>query len=213
MNTLLKKSFALAASVVIAGLSTGSAFAQNKVASDKPIFDDLQSPEFSGGKQKGFRPKTWLEIETKLKVSMKPEPKTKTCDKVTVKWYVAVKNAEKAGSLLLFTKDVEYVNVPLDEDMWFSVYLSPASIKRLTGFDRAAKNAVDAVGYEVYIDGDKVAEETTKWKPQWWNADPSKSSVEISRSDVVPLLIKAQTPFSNMWWDRYAEVNEANSAR
>ena len=69
------------------------------------------------------------------------------------------------------------------------------------------------MGYEVYINGEKLAEETTKWKPQWWNADPAKASVEISRSDVVPLLIKPQTPFSMMWWDRYAEVNEATSAR
>lgn len=214
MNAQLKKVFALAASAVIAALSVGSAAAQNKVNADKPMFDDLLSPEFSGGKQKGFRPKTWLEIETRLKVAMKPEPKTKTCDKLTIKWFVAVKNTEKANSLLLFTKDVEYVNVPLDEEMWFSVYLSPASIKRLTGSDRAAKSSVEAVGYEVYVNGEKLAEETTKWKPQWWNADPStKASLEVSRSDVVPLLIKSQTPFANMWWDRYAEVNEATSSR
>ena len=109
--------------------------------------------------------------------------------------------------MLLFTKDVEYVNVPLGEDMWFSVYLSPSAIKRLTGFDRAAKSAVDGVGYEVYINGEKVAEETTNWKVGWWNV----ASDKISRSDVVPLLIKAQTPFAAMWWDRYAEVFEANS--
>ena len=144
---------------------------------------------------------------------MKPEPKTKTCDKLMIKWFVAVKNTEKASSILLFTKDVEYVNVPLDEEMWFSVYLSPASIKRLTGGDRAAKSAVEAVGYEVYINGEKLAEETTKWQPQWWNVDPTKTKMEISRSDVVPLLIKPQTPFSMMWWDRYAEVNEATSSR
>jgi len=213
MNAQLKKSFTLAASAVIAALSIGTAVAKNEVKADKPMFDDLQSPEFSGGKQKGFKPKNWLEIETKLKVSMEPEPKTKTCDKLTIKWYVAVKNTEKASSLLLFTKDVEYVNVPLGEEMWFSVYLSPASIKRLTGSDRAAKSAVEAVGYEVYINGEKLAEETTRWQPQWWNADPTKSKIEVSRSDAVPLLIKPQTPFAMMWWDRYAEVNEATSSR
>lgn len=212
MNALLKKPIVIAASAIFAGLLMGNASAENKVKGDTPMFDDLESPQFSGGKQKGFRPKSWLEIETKLRVDMKPEPKSKTCDKLTVKWFVGVKNTEKASSLLLFTKDVEYVNVPLGEDMWFSVYLSPSSIKRLTGFDRAAKNAVEAVGYEVYINGEKVAEETTKWKAGWWNADPAKSSVQISRSDVVPLLIKAQTPFAAMWWDRYAEVNEAASA-
>jgi hypothetical protein len=209
MNALLKKPIVIAASAIFAGLLMGNASAENKVKGDKPMFDDLESPQFSGGKQKGFRPKSWLEIETKLKVDMKPEPKSKTCDKLMVKWYVAVKNTEKANTMLLFTKDVEYTNVPLGEDMWFSVYLSPSSIKRLTGFDRAAKSAVDGVGYEVYINGEKVAEETTNWKVGWWNTPSDK----ISRSDVVPLLIKAQTPFAAMWWDRYAEVNEAASAQ
>ncbi len=209
MNALLKKSFALAASATIIVFTVGNAFGAAKVTGEKPMFDDLLSPEFSSGKQKGFKPKSWLEIETKLKIAMRPEPATKTCDKVTVKWYVAVKNAEKPGTLLLFTKDIEYVNVPLEEDIWFSVYLSPSSIKRLTGFDRAAKSAVEGVGYEVFIGGEKLAEETTNWKVGWWSA----ASEKISRSEVVPLLIKPQTPFAAMWWDRYAEVSEPNSAR
>lgn len=218
MNTLLKKPFTLAASVIIAGLMIGNASAQvignasaqSSVKGDKPMFEDLQSPQFSGGKQKnGFKPKDWLEIEAKLKVSTKPEPKTKSCDKLTVKWYVAVKNLEKPGTMMLFTKDVEYVNIPLDEELYFSVYLSPSSIFRLTGRSLAGKSSVEGVGYEVLIDGEKVAEETTKWKVGWWAA----ASDKISKSDVVPLLIKPQTPFASMWWDRYAEVNEVNSAR
>lgn len=205
MNVLLKKSLSFTASAIIAALSIGSALGQAaKVVGEKPAFDDLPSPEFSGGKQKSFKPKDWLEIETKLKVSLAPEPKSKTCEKLTVKWYVAVKNPEKSGSMLLLTKDIEHVNIPLDEDIYCSVYLSPASIKRLTGSDKGGKNAVEAVGYEVLINGEKVATETSKFKAGWWNT----ASDKISRSDTVPLLNKFQTPFSNMWWDRYAEVSE-----
>lgn len=210
MNILFRKSFSIAASAVIAGLSIGSAFGQAaKVVGEKPVFDDLPSPEFSGGKQKSFKPKDWLEIEAKLKISLSPEPKSKTCEKLTVKWYVAVKNPEKPSSYLLLTKDIEHVNVPLDEDIFCSVYLSPASIKRLTGFDKGGKNAVEFVGYEVLVNGEKVAAETNKGsagvggKPAWWNA----ASDKISRSDSVPLLNKSETPFSTMWWDRYAEVS------
>ena len=188
---------------MIAGLSIGSAFGQAaKVVGEKPSFDDLPSPEFSGGKQKAFKPKDWLEIETKLKISLSPEPKSKTCEKLTVKWYIAVKNPEKSGSMLLLTKDIEHVNAPLDEEIFCSVYLSPASIKRLTGSDKGGKNAVEIVGYEVLINGEKVATETTKFKAGWWNA----ASDKISRSESVPLLNKSETPFSTMWWDRYAEV-------
>jgi hypothetical protein len=203
MNVLLRKSLSFTASAIIAGLSIGSANGQAaKVTGDKPAFDDLQSPEFSGGKQKSFKPKDWLEMEVKLRVSLSPEPKSKTCEKLTVKWYVAVKNPEKAGSMLLLTKDVEHVNIPLEEDIYCSVYLSPASIKRLTGTDAGGKATVESVGYEVLINGEKVATETSKFKAGWWNA----ASDKISRSDSVPLLNKSETPFGNMWWDRYAEV-------
>jgi hypothetical protein len=205
-NDLLRNTLSVIFTSILAALTIGSACGQAvKVISDKPDFDDFLSPEFSGGKQKTFKAKEWLDIEVKLKVSMSPEPKSKTCEKLTIKWYVAVKNPDKAGAMLLLTKDIEHVNIPLDEDIYCSVYLSPASIKRLTGFDKAGKSSVEGVGYEVLINGKTVAEETSKWKVGWWNA----ASDKISRSESVPLLNKSETPFSNMWWDRYAEVSDA----
>jgi hypothetical protein len=204
MNALLRKSFSISASAFIAALSIGSASGQAaKAVIEKPSFDDLPSPEFAGVKNKAFKPKDWLEIETKLNIALSPEPASKTCDKITVKWYIAVKNAEKSGTFLLLTKDIDYVNVPLGEDIYCSVYLSPSSIKRLTGLDRAGKSAVEYVGYEVLINGEKVAQETSKGKVGWWSVGSDK----ISRSDTVPLLNKAETPFAPMWWDRYAEVS------
>jgi hypothetical protein len=210
MNAPLRHFLTVAAFTLITGVTSGVVHAQAaKVAAEKPTFDDLTSPEFAGGKQKSFKPKDWLELETKVRVSMAPEPKSKTCDRLTVKWYVAVKNPEKPSTMLLLTRDVEHVNVPLEEDVYCSVYLSPASIKRLTGSDRGGKGTVEAVGYEILINGVKVAEDTTKFKPGWWNA----ASDKISRSDAVPLLNKAETPFSNSWWDRYAEVADPRSSR
>lgn len=201
MNVLFRNSLSVAASALFAALTIGSAHGQaSKVLGEKPLFDDLPSPEFSGGKQKSFKPKDWLEIEASIKVSLSPEPKSKTCEKLTVKWYIAVKNPEKAGSMLLLTKDIEYVNIPLDEPIFCSVYLSPASIKSLTGSDKGGKGAVEYVGYEVLVNGEKKVEETSKGKAGWW------TSPSLSRSDSPPLLSKMDTPFSNMWWDRYAEV-------
>ncbi|RYG85351.1 MAG: hypothetical protein EON58_23120 [Alphaproteobacteria bacterium] len=200
-----RTTLSIAATAFLAALSIGSAFGQaSKVVGEKAMFDDLPSPQFSGGgKDKAFKPKDWLEIETKLKISLAPEPPSKTADKITVKWYIAVKNPDKAGTYFLLTKTIDHVNVPLEEDIYCSVYLSPASIKRLTGSDKGGKNAVDLVGYEVLVGGEKKFEETNKNKVGWWNT----SSDKISRSEVVPLLSKAETPFSNMWWDRYAEVS------
>ena len=203
MNLIFRYAFAATFSIALAAVSVGSAQAQAaKATIEKPSFDDLPSPEFSGGKQKSFKPKDWLEMEAKVKLEMRPEPASKTCERLTVKWYVAVKDPERRGNMLLLTRTVEHVNVPLDEDVYCSAYLSPGSVKRITGSDKGGKNAVEAVGIEILVNGEKVGEETTKFKVGWWNA----SSNKISRSESVPLLTKAETPFANMWWDRYAEV-------
>ncbi len=185
--------------------SLAPAFGQaSKVDGQKPAFDDIESPQFSGGKQKSFKPGDWLEIEAELQIDLAPEPPSKTCDRITIKWYVAVKNPDKPSTFLLLTKDIEHVNVPTGEKVVCSVYLSPASIKRLTGSTKAGKNSVEYVGYEVLVNGEKKMEETNKGKPGWWNTGSDK----ISRSETVPLLTKAQTPFADMWWDRYAELGE-----
>jgi hypothetical protein len=174
-----------------------------KVEPEKPAFDDLPSPDFNVSKTKAFKPKDWLEIEASFKIQMAPEPPSKTAERVMVKWYIAVEHPEKKGAYLLLTKDITHVNVPLNEEIFSSVYLSPASIKRLTGRDRAGKSVVNLVGYEVLINGEKVAQETSgASKAGWWNTTSDK----ISRSDTVPLLNKMETPFANLWWDRYAEV-------
>jgi hypothetical protein len=133
---------------------------------------------------------------------MAPAPPSQTAERILVKWYVAVEHPEKKGAYLLLTKDITYVNVPLNEETFTSVYLSPSSVKRLTGSDRGGKKAVYLVGYEVLINGEKVAAESNKEKPGWWNT----ASDKISRSDTVPLLDKSKSAFANMWWDRYAEI-------
>lgn len=209
----LCKSVTVAASVIITGLMLGSALGQApKLIAEKPTFDDLQSPEFmlsGGGRQKPFKSKNWLEIETKINIGGGAASKGKVCERLTVKWYVAVKNPDKAGTMLLLTKDVEHVNIPYDEEVYCSVYLSPVSIKRITGSDRPGKSSVEYVGYEVLVNGVKVLEETSKGRVGWWNA----ASDKISRNESVPLLNKAETPFRAMWWDRYAEVSEGRGAR
>lgn len=198
--------FSLLSAAAVATFSLvfqSTAVAQSyKAEPSKPTFDDLSSPDFNVGKQKDFKPKDWLEIEASFKLMMSPEPPSKTAERVMVKWYVAVEHPDKPGAYLLLTKEITHVNVPLNEDIFSSVYLSPASIKRLTGKDRAGKSVVNLVGYEVLINGEKVAQETSSSKAGWWNT----ASDKISRSETVPLLHKMETPFANMWWDRYAEI-------
>ncbi len=205
MNALLQKSLSSIASAAFACALVGTALGQSaKVEGGKPSFDDLQSPEFSGGNQKRFKPKDWLEIETDLKVMLSPEPNSKTLDRLLIKWYVAVENPERKSTMLLLTKDVEHVNIPLGEEVYSSIYISPAAMRALTGGIGGGKRVVKYVGYEVLVNGEKVASETSKGSAGWW----SKPSAKISRSEAVPILDKTETPFANMWWDRYLEVGK-----
>jgi len=205
MKVLIRRFTALFFSATLVSLSAVSAFGQAaKVVADNPVFEPLPSPDFSSGGQKNWKAKEWLEMEVKFKVALSPKPKSETCDKLTVKWYVLAENPDIDGTYLLFTKDVEHVNIPLEEDVYCSAYLSPASIKRLTGGDRASKRVIDAVGFEILVNGAVATSGTSKYADRWWTATSSK--MKISRSDVVPLLNKSETPFSHMWWDRYAEI-------
>ena len=204
MRTIRHNLLKFISCAVIGVISHSAANAQSyKVEGDKPEFEDIASPDLGDAKS-GFKPKEWLEIEAKLKVEMSPAPKSKTADRILVKWYVAVENPDKQGTYLLLTKDVTHVNIPLAEDVYSSVYLSPSSVRRITGGDRAGKSMVFMVGYEVLVNGVKVADKSSKGDPGWWNTASNK----ISRSEAVPLLDKSESAFAHMWWDRYAEISK-----
>lgn len=178
---------------------------QVKFDVDKPDFDDLQSPEVGGNTgKKNFSPKDWLEVEAKFRISDAGQRGAKFVDRVNVRWYVAVKNPEGKGFWML-EKEITHVNVPVDEDLYTSVYLSPNAVKRLSGGDRASKSVVEYVGGEMEIGGVRkvfVSKGSDK-KPFW-----TSSSSNISRTEKVPLLNKYETPFKFLWWDRYAEIQE-----
>lgn len=200
MTSLFKKNILIGlVSVLCLGAATAQ---QSKVTAGPPTFDDLQSPEFSGGKQKSFKPRNWLEVEAPITVQLAPEPPSKMAERITIKWYVAIKNPEKSGTYLLLTREVEHVNVPLNEEVFVSIYLSPSSLRRITGSDRAGKRAVEMVGYEVFVNGEKKDHATNKGKAGWWEVPSDR----IASSTTVQLLNKSETPFSSMWWDRYVEV-------
>ena len=186
-------------------LSTPAMAQRYKVEVDKPDFDDLQSPEVGGNTgKKNFKPKDWLEIEVKFKV-ISSTKSVKFVDRVTVKWYVAAENPDGKGHVLL-EKEINHINVPVGEDIYSSVYLSPTAVKRISGRERAGKSILSHVGGEILINGNQPEKNsgyfTSKDKPGWW------TSGKLSRYDKIPLLNKYETPFKFLWWDRYAEIEE-----
>jgi len=170
----------------------------------QPSFEDLQSPQIpTQTRDKRFTPRDWLEIEGAITLDARPAPPSGMVDRVTVKWYVAIQNPDKRGEFFLLSREVVHVNVPINEEFYSSVYLSPASVRRITGAHRNPKKSVHFVGYEVVFNGEIAGSASSRGAPDnWWTI----ASDKISASDQVPLMTKPETPFAPMWWDRYAEV-------
>ncbi len=176
-----------------------------KVEASDPKFDELQSPNVGGNTgKKNWKPKDWLEAEVKFKVEMPKSYKAKTVDSVTVKWYVAIKNPAGKGVLLL-EKDVEHVNIPVGEEVYSSVYISPAAGSKISGKARFSKRNIEAIGGEILVNGSSIDKNKERYFSQgqkigWWK------SGSLSRYDRISLLNKNETPFKFLWWDRYAEI-------
>ncbi|MFC7336517.1 Amuc_1102 family pilus-like protein [Haloferula chungangensis] len=200
--SLLRKGAAVAAAATM--VLSGSAFGQGKAEVGKIAFDGIQSPQVDTGRNKNWKPKEWLEFETGIKLPAYNQEQKDSgfVDQITVKWSVALKNPDGRGFILL-TKDINHINVPIDEEVFTCVYLSPNTLKRVTGSDTAGKSSVDRVAVEVLVNGRAVAAESSKGNPDWVT-----SGSLSNQSNRFPLLNKMETPFAMLWWDRYAEIEE-----
>ncbi len=183
-----------------------------KLEVDKPDFEDLKSPDFSANtKSKKWNQKEWLEMEVKFVIEdVKPKiPKDETLPELTVKWFVVAQDPNNKGKYVRLTKEVKHVNIPIGEDIYTSVYISPSGVRRLSGGgDAASKRLIFGVGGEIYFNGKLKAIFTSKndtvkvgkeKKPFWY-------SPALSDSKGVQLHDKNETPFKFLWWDRYAEI-------
>ncbi len=166
-----------------------------------PEFDLLQSPIIVDGNGKNFKPKDWLEVEVLLKVDrLKVEPEDHYLDEIKVNWNIVVKGQDRKAYWI--KKSVTYVNFPTDEEVYVSIYISPNTLKRITGKSRASKGDLEAVGGEIELNGAMVGFFSHGEKDGWWTK--TLKGVEVTQK--FPLLDKTQTPFAPLWYDRYAEV-------
>lgn len=203
----LKHGFSLifGALVLTAGAQELEVDKDNKIAVKDPVFDTLLSPNASIGSSKKFTPKNWLEVEVELQVEkLKEEPKDKYLDEVKVNYYLVVKGQDR--KLYLIKRTVTHVNVPTDEPVVSAVYLSPNTLKRITGSNRSSKRDIEAIGGEVELNGRMVGFFTYGLKAGWWRSIPER----VELTEKFPLLDRTQTPFAPFWYDRYAEVKPKN---
>lgn len=188
------------------GLS-GAAFGQLELSKDArfkvddPQFIELQSPDIADGNAKKFRPKDWLEVEVRLEVDkLRDEPEDKYLDQIKVNWHVVVKGQDRKKYKI--SRTVTHVNIPTDEAVYVSIYLSPNTLKRITGNARASKSDLEAIGGEIELNGAMVGFFNHGADDGWWRK-PLKG---VEATSKFPLFDKTQTPFAPLWYDRYAEV-------
>jgi len=207
MNSLNQRNLFAVALIAFLAMSSPIMAQQYKLDISKPEFDSLLSPTIGGGTTvKKFKPKEWLEVEVKIKIESSNRDED-FADRVTVKWYVAAQVTEnKSTKVRLLEKEINYVNVPIGEDVYVSVYLSPTAVKRISGRDSAAKSIIEEIGGEITVNGVQPAKSSgffttmPKSKGKWWDS--------LTPFRKIPLLNKNETPFKFFWWDRYAEIEE-----
>jgi len=207
MNSLNQRNLFAVALIAFLAMSSPIMAQQYKLDISKPEFDSLLSPTIGGGTTvKKFKPKEWLEVEVKIKIESSNRDED-FADRVTVKWYVAAQVTEnKSTKVRLLEKEINYVNVPIGEDVYVSVYLSPTAVKRISGRDSAAKSIIEEIGGEITVNGIQPVKSSgffttmPKSKGKWWDS--------LTPFRKIPLLNKNETPFKFFWWDRYAEIEE-----
>jgi len=209
----IKRAFLVASFAAIGlGLVSPAVAQQIEIKANDPKFEELPSPDVNiGGASKRFKPKDWLEMEVSFEAktkSKREEPKSGFFDKITVKWYIAMKDPENSKKLILLEKEITHVNIPVGEEVFSSVYLSPSSLKRLNGGrEGGGKNSLEVVGGEISYQGRPLARFTSQ-KKSGWPEKPWWNSGSLSRSDTIQVFNKNETPFKPFWYDRYAEIEE-----
>ena len=197
MNT---KTSAIIASALLA-FSAGSVIGQTQAIVSKVEVKDvevtmLKTPAFTadtGKIKKTPRRQEWAEIEVKFEVEGKSVDGY--VDSLLFKYFVVLDDDKKT----MVTATVTHVNVPLDEELYSSVYLSPSTLaKILGGKDKARENSIEGFAVEILYQGQSFGGEAKPSGPtRWWQSRPATDGL---------LLSKDKTPYAPLWWDRFAEI-------
>ena len=175
----------------------------------------MESPMLEpGGMSLPNKPKKWMFLEASMKVDARDPVLRGTpdyLDQVSVRFYFSAKTPakEKPAGVLLLTKEIKYINIPVgaSETVNMCVFMSPASIKRLTDSESVGNNIFEDVGMEVEYRGKVVATYPPQRgnKPSWWK------NPKLIPSSTYPILAKDETPFAIFWYDRYPEIAPKDS--
>lgn len=206
-NMKLTFRFAITAFFLAGFCSLG--LAQDLKPADKLVdFKDVKvqvqkTPDFTlkgGTTAKPSRQKDWIEIEAEFKTERPkgPDSKADVIGELTFNYYVFLNSSVKEHARVL-TAQVVHSNVPIDEISRSVVYISPSTIRRITGRPEGNVSLVSMYAVEVTMGGTTVGFFTKgAAKGKWWDAAgaPAKEPA---------LMAKSKTPFAPLWGDYHAD--------
>lgn len=169
---------------------------QVKVDVDDIKIDLVNTPEYNyaGDTKKLPKSKEWVEVEVEFKVEGKTE--NDVAEALEFTYYVMMGDKET-----MLTEKITHVNVPLDEDIYSVMYISPTTIQKMFGKEVSVSGAVAGVAIEVRHNGALVGgDATVDPSSRWWQSKTQTPGMLRRKSD---------TPFAPLWWDRYADVEKS----
>lgn len=168
---------------------------------------EQRSPLFQAGgvKDKVWRPKNWLELDLAMDVKKAKTPgdNTTMVDSLDLKFYIALNHADANKKYYLLTGTMTVLNVPtkVGEQAHALAYVSPNTLRRLMGDNKAFTASADIKAYAVEISyGGQLIGGHTSVPGKWWE-DLSKFAVVDG--EIVP---KSRSPFAPLWPDYDLDV-------
>lgn len=190
---------------VLAILSIGvcSAVAQTtaptvKVTGGKLDIKSIKTPQYqvSGTGDKSWRPKDWLEVDLpfEIKLAQAAGGRNGSLASLKVNYFIGLNAQNKEGKYEVVTGSFDYLDIPSGEKSHALSYVSPATLRRLLQKDTFTPSDIKAWGYEVMVEGQRVAGDSSLGGA-WWEKTENFSMNQGA------LLAKSETPFAILWGD------------
>lgn len=179
---------------------------QVAVKSEKLAISTVETPQFQARNvgEKSWRPKNWMEIDLPFQIKL-PESlggRSGSLASMSVTYYIGLNAQTKDNKFEVIKGMLNYVDIPAGESCHALAYVSPASMRRLMSRDRFNTSSdIKAWGYEVLVDGKRIAGDSSTGSPWWDKADG------FSFNDGI-ILAKSETPFGILWGDYDVNVKK-----
>ncbi|TDU68163.1 hypothetical protein EI77_03280 [Prosthecobacter fusiformis] len=187
---------AFLASGITAGLAQSESV---QVKGEKLQINSIQTPQFSASNvgEKRWRPKDWLEVDLPFEIKLANDAggRNGSLAVLTVNFYIGLNAQTKDGKYEVIKGVFNYVDIPASEKCHGLAYVAPATLRRILMKENFTANSdIKAWGYEVMLDGKRVAGDSSMGAAWWEKAE------SFNMNDGV-MLSKAETPFGILWGD------------